>query len=172
MLAELERSVPGASVAQGSAEAIPVPDGSVDVVTAAQAFHWFDEAVALAEIARILRPAGTLGLVWNARDTRVRWVAELSHAIGEGTYDWWAESLPFESGASFGPIEHGTFAHSQLLDKEGLRDLVLSRSYVAVLPDEERRPLLAEVDDVFDRYAAGSAIELPYVTHCFRARRS
>jgi SAM-dependent methyltransferase len=172
MLAELERAVPGATAILGSAEAIPLPDAYADVVTAGQAFHWFEEEVALAEIARVLRPGGVLGLVWNARDDRMPWMAELSQALGEESCDWWSDAPPFETGTQFGFIERETFALVQVLDKDRLRDLVLSRSYVAVLADEKRQLLLAEVDDLFDRYATDGKIELPYVTHCFRAGRS
>lgn len=170
MLAELERVVPDATGIRGSAEAVPLPDACADVVTAAQAFHWFEEEAALSEIARVLRPAGALGLVWNARDDRMPWMAELSQALGEESCDWWTEAPPFETGTHFGPIERETFALLQTLDKDRLRDLVLSRSYVAVMADENLKLLLAEVDDLFDRHATDGKIELPYVTHCFRAR--
>lgn len=65
MLVWLRHAVPGAIAVRGSAEAIPLPDGSADVVTCAQSFHWFDHAVALREIARVLRPGGRLAPVWN-----------------------------------------------------------------------------------------------------------
>ena len=69
---------------EGTAEAIPLPAGSVDAVTVAQAFHWFDADAALAEIHRVLRPGGGLGLIWNAMEVDVEWVAvlrELVHAV-------------------------------------------------------------------------------------------
>jgi hypothetical protein len=59
----------------------------------------------------------------------------------------------------------------QRLDRELLRDLVLSRSYCAVRSSEERAPVLEAVDALFDEHADGDAIELPYLTECFRARR-
>ena len=83
MRAELARAVPGARVLAGSAERIPLADGAVDAVLAAQAWHWVDPARAVPEVARVLAPGGTLGLVWNERDERESWVAELGRIIGE-----------------------------------------------------------------------------------------
>jgi SAM-dependent methyltransferase len=77
MLAELSAHLPGVVPAVGTAEAVPLGDASVDAVVAGQAAHWFDPAPAAREIRRVLRPGGTLGLVWNTRDERVPWVAAL-----------------------------------------------------------------------------------------------
>ena len=82
MLELLPAAAPGAKAVLGNAEVIPLPDAYADVVTAAQAFHWFDLDVALPEIARVLRPDGQLALVWNVRDDSEAWVAQLSELIG------------------------------------------------------------------------------------------
>src|ERR1700710_654683 len=75
--------VPAAAQAlAGSAEQVPLPDRSVDAVLVGQAWHWFDQARALAEVRRVLRPGGTLGLLWNVFDDRVPWVAELVALTG------------------------------------------------------------------------------------------
>nr|WP_274638216.1 class I SAM-dependent methyltransferase [Microbacterium bovistercoris] len=73
MLAVLRRKLPQVEALLGTAEAIPLPDQSVDAVVVAQAFHWFDRDAACAEIARVLVPTGTLGLVWNGPDPTCPW---------------------------------------------------------------------------------------------------
>ncbi|WP_228538108.1 class I SAM-dependent methyltransferase [Nocardia sp. XZ_19_385] len=82
MLAELRRALPEARALPGSAEAIPLPEASVDAVLAGNALHWFDMAVAGPEIARVLAPGGVLAGLWNVMDNRVDWVAELERVSG------------------------------------------------------------------------------------------
>ena len=82
MLAELRRALPAVRALPGSAEAIPLPDASVDAVLAGNAMHWFDMAVAGPEIARVLAPGGILAGLWNVMDDRVDWVAGLERVGG------------------------------------------------------------------------------------------
>lgn len=168
MRAELEAAVPGVRVLEGSAEAMPLPDASADVVTCAQAFHWFDHTRSLPEIARVLRRGGRLALVWNSRDDRDPWMARLSDVIGNETvHDW--DVLPvLDEGGLFGPVEKEQFSFVQALDREGLIDLVLSRSYLAKLPPAEREPILESVARLYDETAGSGGVRLPYVTECFR----
>ena len=171
MLDQLRAAVPGVTAVLGTAESMPLPDGAVDVVACAQAFHWFDHGPALAEIARVLRPGGRIALVWNVRDERVPWVSELSDAmVGRTGVDRGAAE-PIEQSGLFGEVEHATFEHTQAVDREGLRALVVSRSYCAVLPEEERAPILGRVDALFDMHASDGMLTLPYVVECFRAVR-
>ena len=171
MRAELEVALPGARALAGSAEAIPLPDASTDVVTSAQAFHWFDHDAALPEIARVLRTGGRLALVWNSRDDRDPWMARLSGIIGNETvHDW--EVIPvIEEGGYFGNVENAQFSLEQHLDRNGLLDLVLSRSYLAKLPPPEREPILDAVGRLYDETAEPDGVTLAYVTECFRAER-
>ncbi len=172
MLELLPAAAPGASAILGNAEVIPLPDASADVVTAAQSFHWFDHEVALPEIARVLRPGGRLALVWNTRDDRESWVAELSRVIGSETIERGDVEEPIAGSGLFGAVEKTTFSSAQRLDRALLRDLVLSRSYCAARPPEEREPVLAEVDRLFDEHAVGGAIELSYVIECYRTAKA
>jgi SAM-dependent methyltransferase len=171
MRAELLAAVPGVRVLAGSAEAIPLPDASVDVVTSGQAFHWFDHAQALPEIARVLRPGGRLALVWNSRDDRDPWMARLSAIIGNETIEETDVVPVLDASGLFGPVETTSFAFEQVLDRDGLLDLVLSRSYLAKLAPPDRQPVLDAVGALYDDTAGADGVSLAYVTECFRAER-
>ena len=176
MLAQLRASVAAAVPVAGNAESIPLADASADVVVVAQAFHWFDHGPALAEIARVLRPGGRLGLVWNTRDDTEAWVAELTDTV-IGRSEFRAGGVEavigsIDESGLYGAVERASFAHLQLLERSQLLELVRSRSQCAVLDEEERQPVLARVGALFDRYAADGVLAMPYVTECFRADRA
>ncbi|HSI97879.1 MAG TPA: class I SAM-dependent methyltransferase [Gaiellaceae bacterium] len=171
MLELLPAAAPGAFAILGNAEIIPLPDVHADVVTCAQSFHWFDHAVALPEIARVLRPEGRLGLVWNSRDDGDPWMARLSAIIGNETVEEGDTSQVIDESGLFGPVETARFSFEQVLDREGLLDLVLSRSYCAKLPLVDREPILAAVGRLYDETASPDGVRLAYVTECFRARK-
>jgi SAM-dependent methyltransferase len=170
MRAELETALPGVGVLAGNAEAIPLPDASADVVTCAQAFHWFDHTIALPEIARVLRPGGRLSLAWNTRDDRDPWMARLSTVIGNETVRADDVDAPIDGSGRFGPVEVAEFTFEQVLDRETLLDLVLSRSYCAKLPPVDREPILEAVGRLYDETARPDGARLAYVTECFRAQ--
>jgi len=169
MLEHIPEVAPGAAAILGNAEVIPLPDAYADVVTAAQAFHWFDHAVALPEIARVLRPGGRLALVWNSRDDRDPWMARLSKIIGNETIED-DDVLPvLDRSGLFGEVEMAQFSLEQVLDRQALLDLVVSRSYCAKLPPAEREPILADVGKLYDETARADGVRLPYMTECYRA---
>jgi SAM-dependent methyltransferase len=171
MRAELVSAVPGVRALAGSAEALSLPDASADVVTSAQAFHWFDHARALPEIARVLRSTGVLALVWNSRDDRDSWMARLSAIIGNETVQEWDVLPVIQEGGLFGAVERASFAFDQVLDRDGLLDLVLSRSYLAKLSPPDRQPVLDAVGALYDETASSDGVRLAYVTECFRTAR-
>jgi SAM-dependent methyltransferase len=175
MLAQLRVAVPGAIAGRGSAEEIPLRDACADVVTCAQAFHWFDQEVALREIARVLRPGGRLALVWNTRDDSQGWVAELTDTvIGRSEFREGgvvAATADIGEAGLYGPVEHASFAHVQLLGRDALVELVRSRSQCAVLSEDERRPVLDHVATLFDAHSRDGVLAMPYVTECFRTVR-
>jgi len=156
--------------AQCVAESLPFRAGSFDLVVVAQAFHWFDLEPALTEIARVLRVGGSLSLVWNYRDERVPWVRRLSEVIGAEPHAGDIAAM-LATTTHFSPPEHTSFRFWQDLDGPGLVDMVASRSYVAVLSDAEREPLLARVRELYDSYDRGPlGLRLPYTTDCYRTR--
>jgi len=169
MLARLSRNLPDVRTIVAHAEDLPVGDRAFDAVLAAQAFHWFDLDRALPEIARVLKPAGRIGLVWNQRDESIPWVRRLGAIIGtQEQLDEPAQALA-ESGL-FGEVEEASFVHWQHIDRKSIQDLVLSRSNVAVLDEDGRAAKLAEVVAFYDDYGRGmDGMQLPYVTRCFRA---
>lgn len=170
MLKVLSRNLPDTRVSEAGAEEIPVPDRSVDVVVAAQCYHWFDLDRALPEIARVLRPGGHLALTWNVRNERIPWVRRLGTLIGsqEQQVDESAESLVISE--LFGFVEDATFTHWQEINRDSIQDLVLSRSNVATLDPEARDAKLAEVLAFYDDFGRGmDGMQLPYNTQCFKA---
>ncbi|MCP2030337.1 SAM-dependent methyltransferase [Okibacterium sp. HSC-33S16] len=172
MLDELSKRLPAVEAIVGTAELLPLPDASVDAVTVAQAWHWIDAQAAVPEIARVLRPGGALGLVWNTRDESVDWVAELGEIMG-GTAHYDLEDGEPTIGPPFGATERWQTTWTQTLNRDELLDLVRSRSYVLVTSDAEQRATLAAVTELIERHPAlrGSEnVELPYLTECYRAR--
>lgn len=168
MRAQLEAAVPHGSdleVVDGAAEAIPLPDASVDVVTVAQAFHWFEAPAALAEIARVLRPGGGLAILWNERDETAAWVAEMSriirwHERTVSRYQHVAWAAIVAAAGRFTPLQEEIVAWEQPMTREVLADRVRSISYIAVMPPTERERLAAEVTALVGRLP--EPFPLPY----------
>jgi 2-polyprenyl-3-methyl-5-hydroxy-6-metoxy-1,4-benzoquinol methylase len=171
MLQQLREAVPGVAALEGTGEAIPLGTASVDVVTIAQAFHWLDPAAALPEVARVLRPGGTLGLIWNVREESLPWAARLSEIIGGELVEESSAAETIAASGLYGPVETREFRHEQHLDRTGLLDLVVSSSSCAVQEAEARARVLAEVGRLYDSEAVEGRLTLPYVTDAHRAAR-
>ncbi|SCL67043.1 class I SAM-dependent methyltransferase [Micromonospora chersina] len=174
MRAQLAAATPGTTALAGSAEAVPLPDGSADAVLVGQAYHWFDRQPAHAEIARVLRPGGTFAPIWNVRDERVAWVAELTRIahLGDNAGDVTEKYADF--GPAFTPVELGGFAHTTTLTPDEVVGMLHTRSYwLTATPaeqeriDRELRELFATHPDLADR----ATVELPYRTLVLRSRR-
>jgi SAM-dependent methyltransferase len=171
----LQQRLPEATVMEGTAEKIPVPDGSIDLVTVAQAFHWFDADAAAREIARVLKPGGGLGAIWNVRDESVEWIGMISELIAgpkSQTPDHrsgkWRK--PFDATRSqFEPIRLETFRHIQEVSRADAVDVFASRSYVAALPEPDRNALL---ERVAEQVPKNELVEIPYITELYWTRKS
>jgi SAM-dependent methyltransferase len=138
----------------GTAEHLPLRDESVDAVTVAQAFHWFDADAAFAELARVLRPGGRVGLVWNARDRSVDWVDQVWAIMDRvekrapwRDHDRWSDSA-LGDRPGFGPIHTATFDNEEPYTPTGVVDRFRGVSHVAALPADQRDAVLAEIRDV------------------------
>lgn len=152
MRAILARNQPGALALEGAAEALPLGDGSVDAVAVGAAFHWFDQPAALAQIRRVLRPPGVLGLLGNGFDTSRAWVAHVREILGPPALarpGHWPTSEQLEP--YFAEVSEREFPHEQRLDLHGLRDLASSRSSLAIMPQDERRTVLDRLDRLWQQ---------------------
>jgi len=148
MLEKLSAALPQVEALLGTAQSIPLPDTSVDAVVCAQSFHWFASAASLAEIHRVLKPGGKLGLVWNVRDERVDWVAQLGRIVNRFEGDTpryhtgaWRKEFPFPG---FGPLHEEHFPHGHTgAPEDVIMNRVRSVSFIAAMPAEQR----AEVEE-------------------------
>ncbi|MDC0678000.1 class I SAM-dependent methyltransferase [Sorangium atrum] len=172
MRRKLGQMVPSAIALDGVAEAIPLPETSVDAAVAAQSFHWFHGDLALAEIHRVLRPRGRLSLLFNLRDERVDWVARISHILDRHGRDapihrFGAWRRTFSDSRLFAPLGEHEFTHTQELDLDGLLERVASISYISALPLQERYAVLNEIRELAANHPdlAGKSVYLfPYRT--------
>ena len=170
MLAILAKNLPDVRVSQATAEEIPSGDSSYDVVVSAQAFHWFDYDKALPEIARVLRPRGRLSVVWNQRDERIPWVKRLGKIIGTQEHLTDPAEVLGKS-RMFGDVEEEAFRFWQIVDQHSIRDLVRSRSNIALLSPPEQEAKMAEVLAFYEEYGRGrDGMQLPYTATCFRSQ--
>lgn len=169
MLDQLRDAVPDALVATGSAEDVPLPDDAVDAVLVAQAWHWVDPVRAVPEVRRVLRPGGVLGLIWNVRDESVPWVAALTSIIhGSDAERFVADGSGIPD---LGPVERFVTRWERPFDRQGLLDLVASRSYLIAADQPVRDEVLRQVGELLDTHpdlADPQTWRLPYRTEAFR----
>jgi SAM-dependent methyltransferase len=181
MRAQLERLPERIEVLDGTAEHLPLDADSVDAVTVAQAFHWFDSMAALAEIRRVLRHAGHLFLVWNTRDRDHDWVRQFGDLLLDGPdmerpYDSYYEvdyaAIVAEAGG-FTSTELWTHAWEQPCDEDLLVERAASVSVVGALPEDRRAAALDRVRELARTHPdlAGRAwFGFPYVTRVWWCR--
>jgi ubiquinone/menaquinone biosynthesis C-methylase UbiE len=166
MRAMLERVLPDVESHAGSAEAIPLPDGSVDVVTVAQAFHWFDSEAAPAEMHRVLRPGGGIALLSNEYD----WPALMAivdrlrtaPAVDDDSYE------RLLATPLFGRFEKRVFAHADRVDADGVVERVSSISTVIAATAADRKEALDEIRAL----VGDGTVDFPMLTTVIAADRA
>ena len=185
MLSELRRADPAVEAVRGSAESIPLPDGSVDAVVAGNAMHWFDMAVAGPEIARVLAPGGVLAGLWNVFDDRVGWIAGLERVSGPAAIgardtlrDWRSQTAglrrPGDGSITwFGEPGVAEFPHGQQRTADSLVATLATKAGMLVLPPPERAAALRRIRAHLAnrRETADGEFILPMLTGVLRLRR-
>lgn len=157
MLTQLRRALPTVRALPGSAEAVPLPDASVDAVLAGHALHWFDMAVAGPEIARVLVPGGIVAGLWNVLDNRVDWVAGLERVSGSAVIgprdtlsSWRAATANVHLSnlglvAQFGSPEQNEFRHGQRRTADSLVATLATRAGLLVMPQPDQEATLSRI---------------------------
>lgn len=179
MRAKLTADLPEIEVLNGNATSIPLADASVDAIVCAQAFHWFATSDALAEMHRVLKPGGILGLIWNTKDDSVPWVKAAFAVIEPYEGD-----IPrFHSGAwrtvfpadGFGPLHEERFRHEHIGAPETvIVDRLLSVSFISSLPNAEREAVATRLRHLIatnPALAGQQQIAVPYATFAFSTER-
>jgi len=173
MLAELSRTVPQARAMTGSAEQIPLPDGSVDVIVVGQAYHWFAHPAADHEMARVLRHGGVVGLLWNFPDRTVEWVSKVYRATRDEAQPWSFEAIPLDAEL-FGAAQESRYPSAHTLDgPDGLINLVHTWSWVITRPADEQAAVDERLRAVVDEYPElqGETVSIPQQTTVLRYRK-
>jgi SAM-dependent methyltransferase len=179
---------PGVTAYRGTAEALPLPDGELDAVVVASAWHWFDPERAIPEIARVLRPGGRLSVVWNSLDHGVPWVAQWAarsrseQDAAEREYgrrwDRRGERLCADlsaPGSPFGLVEEAVFTCTRRATPGDATALLGTYSRMIMLPAAEREALLATSEQALRELlgvVGDEEVELPFRSLCWRATRS
>jgi SAM-dependent methyltransferase len=160
----------------GTAEATTLEPASMDMLTAGQAFHWFDRVQAKTEFARILKPSGYVVLIWNERrlDSTpfLRALENLLLRFGTDYEKVRHENVDHELAGFFAPqpFELKKLENSQKLDFDGLKGRVCSASYTPEASSPEFQPMLDVLRRIFDEYQTGGSVVIEYDTNIFYGR--
>lgn len=161
----------------GRADATGLADASVDMVTAAQAFHWFDPAAAKREFARVLRPRGVVAIWWNSRrldgtpflDGYEALLQEFGTDYSD-VAERYADDATMRAWFGEGLLGEARFEHSQRVDFNGLRGRLMSSSYAPRVGDARHEPMLAALRDLFERCHQDGRVDIDYDTRVFAGR--
>jgi SAM-dependent methyltransferase len=175
MRSVLRARVPRATVIDGTAESIPLAAARIDTVLVGSAWHWFNQSQALAEIARVLRDGGVLGVLGTTPDISVDWVRDLFtpdglHRLERAQEAYTGVRLP---SGDFGPVGYASFGGRQPVGREDLAESFKTHSYYRTGGPERRAAIVEQVRTVLAvRFPGASTIELATRTVCWRARRT
>ncbi|BCB85625.1 class I SAM-dependent methyltransferase [Phytohabitans suffuscus] len=177
MRAQLGASTEGVTALAGFAESVPLPDASADAVVVGQAYHWFDRERAHPEIARLLRDGGWFGAIWNHRDDREPWIAELSRITHDtpdnrGNFDP-EPAVALELSDLFGPVERREFTHREARTPESLVAMISTRSYFLTATPRRRAEIVAGVRELTATHpdlAGRESFDVLYRVIVFRAQ--
>jgi ubiquinone/menaquinone biosynthesis C-methylase UbiE len=168
---------PGFHTIDGRAEAMALPDNTIDFVVAGQSFHWFDRAKARSECVRILKKTGWMMIVWNERDLSAspfmsayndilrEFVTDPTRTEHKKVYDTALDA--FFGAAGF---TSRTFSYQQYLDYEGVKGRLLSSSYTPEAGHPNHIPMLAKLKEIFQANETGGSITLHYITRMYFGR--
>ena len=167
MLAELRRTLPDVDALIGAAEAIPLPDASVDAITMGQAFHWFRHDEAIPELHRVLRPDGGVALIWNTRDhdrplqREIREVMAPLVPVRREAHD----TSRLEASGLFGDVEERRFPWHQRLDADDVVARIRSVSFVAAASREQQDDVERQLREIVARF--GGHVDFHYLTRAY-----
>ena len=165
---------------EGTAEAIPLPDKSVDAVFASSAWHWFDEALAVKEIARVLRDGGRLGVLWTSRDRDLEWVRTLDRLPSEGPLDGsvedrhrWRREVAAEHDHQFVDVARATFPFTRLMTFDDAVAMVATYSRVITAEPSYREQVLDNARATLRaQFGDAAEVEFPMRSWCWRGDRA
>jgi SAM-dependent methyltransferase len=171
--AEYCKNTPNAAVINGSAEATTLPASSVDFITAAQSFHWFNLEQARQEFRRILKPGGKVALVWNVRDTTSPFGKEYEnllkyfctdyHSSGGGSTENLAYRLLFKNAE----YDNHVFPNDRRVDLETLLGYALSTSYAPIRGDANYPAFIKSLKEIYERFAESGGLLLSMTTQSY-----
>ena len=165
---------PQLELIDATAEALPMTDRSVGLITAAQAFHWFESQASRREFERILRSQAYVALIWNERmHAASRFMQDYEKALETYAADYEAIAHYGRSTQRIidffapGAVTERRFDHHQAFDFEGLCGRVWSSSYAPKPGHPNHAPLRAQVQKLFERYSSGGEVHFLYRTRVF-----
>lgn len=170
---ELLKDFPDFEAIDGTAEHTTLPDKSVDTVVAGQAFHWFNRNETRKEFERVLKPNGSVVLIWNERliDTEFEKNYEaLIEKFGRQYKKVDHRNIDYKAIQDFfepNEVRYEVFNNQQVFDYEGLEGRLLSSSYMPTRADADFKNMITELKQLFDQYNEAGVIAVHYATKVY-----